>query len=188
MTTISKQRLKAVILLIALALLTPIPGYAKNDKEKGPGGRNPQSQQVRIRAALDPIDPLLVDLATARGQIDFRSKANHKHTKTQLKIRAKFAIPSASVGIVDLASAAAAQIHMEVTRAEEIVADCILVFMPDDDDLLEPPTEANYRLHVKSQGLQNVKGYCEEVPELQEGDRVVIYAIVNETRVDALDN
>jgi hypothetical protein len=152
------------------------------DAHAKPGKGHPnKGKPTRINGAF-VVNPALTDLVGSKGSIDYMAKKPRS-----LKAVVRLPIPAASVGISDEATAAAQEVHMELSRDGVAYADCSFAFQAShDSDDATPPTVAQYRLHVKTNGKHDVKGTCGNgtVPTIQSGDTIRVYTLVNGAPVD----
>lgn len=169
---------KGVLLFAALMCLAPVDASAKN------GGKSPQKPKTeqKFRTVL-LVNPEFPELQSANARVDFSSK------KKVVSLKSRLLIPSSSsLGIVDAATATVADIHIEWTREGQIVADCSLKFDASDESMDDSPAKFQFRLHIKNNGKQDVKGTCGPVvPSLLKTDSVKVYKLSNATeRLDFL--
>lgn len=173
-----------------LILVTSVPAFAKGGKpdDSDKGGSKGKSSQIRLNMSLAPSNPLLTDLASASGELSFKSKSKGDAVKSlQLKLKLSIPVLAPSLGIADLATAQAADINAEFLREGVAFATCKLALQGGDDE--EVPTSLRFRLHAKIAGKspRTVKGECAGgAPEMQAGDTVSVFANVAGVRVDFL--
>lgn len=144
---------------------------------------------IELKSSLDSANAAATDLAAARAKLKFSSHQNDLKGFASLKVDAKFPIPSPSLGITDAATAAAAQVHIEISRGGAVIADCSLAFDADHDH--DGDASAKYQLRLRSGNgsTMGAKGSCPNgLPAMMPGDSEIIYGLVGGARANLLDN
>lgn len=151
---------------------------------KGKGKKNSKPPPIKIRSELSPVEGGAADLSAASGNLRYNSL---KKT-IQLKAVMALPIPSESLGIADADGAGAAQVSLELSRDDAVYATCSLELVGIEVE--DEASIAKFRLHQKKAGKskQEVKGSCDSFPAIQDGDKIVVFGMNGETRVDILDN
>lgn len=187
--------LKHSIALSACCLLLASPslGFAHGRREGGIRGHQAHHAhnvaELQMKSSLDSASAAASDLESAFGALELKSKQVDDRSSIALKVDARLPIPSATAGIADAAGAAAAEIHVEISRNNAAVADCTLAFVSESDS--GAATRAHFQLRTRSaaKSVPNAVGACANgMPAMQPGDSIVIYGVVNSARVDLLDN
>jgi hypothetical protein len=171
-------------LLIATLFIvgSAIPGDAY--AAKGKGKKGVKFNPITIRSELAPVEGAAADLSAASGDLRY----NLRKRVIQLKAVIDLPIPAESLGIADADGAGAAQISLELSRDDTVYATCSLELVGIETE--EESSIAKYRLHQKKAGKseQEVKGSCDSFPAIQDGDKMVVFGMNGEARVDILDN
>lgn len=180
--------MKILSLLTTLCFLVASPLNATAAPQGNKGGKQ---KQVRISQTLQILPTAPADLAAASGRFDY--KANKGRTDLNSVVRLPLA--AASIGVTDAASAAAADIHLELARAREgaepLVVDCKLALNPGS---AEDIGQWQYRVKIMKvtpkAKVKSVKGSCSALPELLSSDTltIAVYANVSGARTDLLAN
>ncbi len=177
-------------IVLAVALI-PITAFADNGHGKN-GDKGNKGNGSHIKVDLLPSDATQLDLVSARGKVHLRLK---NHGKSFLQIKVKLPYTSTTLGILDDATAAAADIHVEFSRdtdadsiADTIIDDCALTYRgvsDDGDDLDDSGDERKYDLKIRQKGtnsVQNQFGSCggSSLPALEATDTMRVYAILGD--------
>lgn len=167
------------------------PALAKS----GHGNNAPHQklQRLKIRAQLVNDNAEQPDLNSARGRVQYNAKIRDDVARSgQFKVRIDIPIPAPSLGITDADSASALPLHLEVSRENAPIVACTLSLMRIESEEEPQGERARFALHIKQAGksARERKGSCGEgdFPVLHVDDQITVYAIVDETRVDALHN
>lgn len=192
-----------LLLLIGSAL--PLPAHAKRsgdddsdhrggdhhvgEDDKGSGRKGDEDRArkpVALRLSLKPAPGASVDLVGARGRIDYKAKDGKVDFKGSLWV----VVPSPSLGISDVASAAGAALSLEFIREGVVYSTCSLrtpshVSQEDSAPNLHFQVQGNKA--SKKKGVRFQKGSCSDgLPSIRKGDTVKGFATVGGTRVEVV--
>ncbi len=165
--------LVSVAMLAAMLVFSPQLAFAKHGNSQDNSSHNGGRKPTRIRIALLPSDPLLVDLASAHGKLRYQSKKR----KSQFKVNVKVPSNSTSLGT----DPTTLDLHVRLSRGGVDYNDCVLAFSAEnEEDAQNVSTSWEFRVFLKTNGRKVVAGSCGNgLTEVQAGDTATVYGVVN---------
>lgn len=174
------------LLITTLCLTVSTFAFTGMSLAKGPKAKKVKTE---ARAELTPCcgDPLPEPDAKGKAKRKTETRSNVVQND-EFEAKVKVPVPSTGLGIIDEATATAADLRLILARSDTPYAECLLEFdeIETEDEDGEVQTEAEYKVKVGARlrkgvlVLQEDKGECDTdlaaegvqagVPAVQEGD------------------